>query len=329
MLIIKGNEKLPIHEVVPTPSFGLNSVLGGGLWTGRFHTFWGNPSAGKSTIALQTLANAQRMGYAPVIIDAEGTITDLWIEKCGVEPGGGSTGLPERKILRGTSVEAILKIVLPEMRKEGKKHAFMFDSINTMVVDKFHKADDAQGGLGIYARSQTFMMQKLAHEVVQNTDNLVILIAQQTMDLGSTNPGAVPKIGNSVNHWSSNVIKFFASQANLTTDRDEKSKLITAHDVQWTVSKSKQRAVMGTKGRFKYYPAEAKVDRKDEIFDIAKRNGILRQAGPWIYYGDDLKWNGRDKFMDEMTDHMWEKIESDLNGKVELDFEVDESVVPA
>jgi len=318
MLKLKGYQKLPMHETIPTPSFGLNHALGGGLWTGRFHTFWGNPSAGKSTLALHTLANAQEMGYTPIVIDSEGSITDAWREKCGID-----TSQDQSYIVRKTNVEDILSIMLPAMRVEGSKCAFLLDSINTMVADIFYKKDESQGGLGVYARSQTMMMQKLANEVIANTDHIVILIAQQTYDLSNTNVMAVPKIGNAVNHWNTNTIKFFASQAKDSVERD-KDRKITDHEVFWTISKSKQRAVMGTTGGFWYNPSTAKVDRKQEIFNIAVRNGIITRKGSYYVVGDE-SFQGKPKAMENITDNMWDKIEGELSGKEELSFEFDDT----
>ena len=71
MLIVKGGERLPAPDVIPTPSFGLNYGLGGGIWSGRINVIWGNKSAGKSTLTLHMAATAQEMGYTPVIVDAE------------------------------------------------------------------------------------------------------------------------------------------------------------------------------------------------------------------------------------------------------------------
>lgn len=71
MLVVKGGEKIPTPEIIPTPSFGLNYILGGGMWSGRYHIVWGNPQAGKSTMCFHAAAEAQKLGYTPVIIDAE------------------------------------------------------------------------------------------------------------------------------------------------------------------------------------------------------------------------------------------------------------------
>jgi len=317
MLKVKKGERLPMHEVIPTPSFGLNHALGGGLWTGRYHVFWGNPSAGKTTLALQTLAAAQGMGYEPWIIDSEGSITDAWQEKCGID-------LTNREFRRGTILEEVLVDVMPEMRKEGAKRIFLFDSINTLVAEQFYKKDDSQGGMGMYARSQTFMMQKLANELICGTDNIVLLVAQQTVDMSGYQPMMAAKLASATKHWNSNEIKFFASKASKSIVRDKGSNVILDHEVLWTIMKSRQRAVIGAKGSFWYNPEDAVIDKKREVFEIAVRNGIIEPSGPYFRIGDE-KYHGKDKAMAALTDGMVETIITELEG-TELEFEIDESV---
>jgi len=73
MLIIdkRKGEKMPEYEVIPTPSVGLNRALGGGLYSGMTHLLWGTPSSGKTTMCYHIIAEAQRRGFRPVIIDSE------------------------------------------------------------------------------------------------------------------------------------------------------------------------------------------------------------------------------------------------------------------
>ena len=58
MLIVdkRKGEVMPIHEVIPTPSVGLNRALNGGLNSGATHLFWGTPSVGKTTMCFRIIA---------------------------------------------------------------------------------------------------------------------------------------------------------------------------------------------------------------------------------------------------------------------------------
>src|SRR5438132_1215711 len=106
MLRINGGQSMPEHGILPSPSLGLNHVLGGGFWTGRFSLLWGTPSSGKTTMLLHMLAEAQKQGYYPVIVDSEYSVTDEWMDKCGLDKN-------RRIVLQSTITEEILKEIVP------------------------------------------------------------------------------------------------------------------------------------------------------------------------------------------------------------------------
>ena len=84
MLIVdkRKGQTMPTHDVIATPSIGLNRALGGGLNTGATHLFWGTPSVGKTTMCFRIIAEAQKLGYRPVIIDSESSYNDAYAAKC-------------------------------------------------------------------------------------------------------------------------------------------------------------------------------------------------------------------------------------------------------
>ena len=87
MLVIdkRKGDHMPEYEIIPTPSVGLNRALGGGLYSGMTHLLWGTPSAGKTTMCYHIVAEAQKRGYRPVIIDSEFSYKDKYAEQCGVD----------------------------------------------------------------------------------------------------------------------------------------------------------------------------------------------------------------------------------------------------
>ena len=98
----RKGDKMPTHEIVPTPSIGLNKALGGGLNTGATHLFWGTPSVGKTTMCFRIIANAQKMGYRPIIVDSEYSYSDEYARKCGIDTD-------DIVVVQSTVVEDILK----------------------------------------------------------------------------------------------------------------------------------------------------------------------------------------------------------------------------
>jgi recombination protein RecA len=72
-------------EILPTASVKLNRDLGGGFGKGRQTVVWGNKSAGKTSMLLQTIAEAQKRGEVCAWVDAEGSYDPDWASRLGVD----------------------------------------------------------------------------------------------------------------------------------------------------------------------------------------------------------------------------------------------------
>lgn len=317
MLVVTEGVDIPRPEIVPTPSLGINYILGGGLWTGRQHVFWGPSQVGKTTFILHIMAEAQKMGYTPVIIDAEKSLIGPeghtnWIEHCGIEK--------PYMYSNNNILEDILKDIM-KLMKDGNKYIFLFDSLNSIIMEQFYKEDTSTGAIGIYARTQKVLMQKMANEMTN--EHISIMVAQQAMKSGAGSsmvPGG--SYGNSVHHWSTNIIKLFSSDAKdnvLSTDADDR---ILMRKVSWRVDKSKQGPVQGTKGDYYFSPADATIDEAQELFKIAVKNNVIEQKGAWYYYGDE-KYHGEVQVLESLTSDRRDEIKAKLLNK-ELSFDIEE-----
>jgi recombination protein RecA len=292
MLIVKGGERLPEPAIIKTPSYGLNRILSGGLWSGRYHILWGNPQAGKSTFCLHTLAQAQREGFVPVIVDAEGTMTDQWMEHCGIDSSS-------RIVIRSTVAEDILGVIMPMLREKESHYIFLIDSVNSIVMESFYKNDDSMGAVGIHARSQGAFIQKVSNELISNTNHIIIFIAQQTIGAKGQHFVTQGKFGNAAEHWATNIIRINASDSRDDTDRDVDERIVN-RKVTWRIDKSKQSPVKGTKGDYWFNPDTASIDNDREIFHIAVKNNVIHRAGAW-YTFKESKHHGESKFLGAMS----------------------------
>jgi recombination protein RecA len=303
MLIVRGGEKLPEPAIIQTPSYGLNRILGGGVWSGRYHIIWGNPQAGKSTFCLHTLAEAQRQGFVPVIVDAEGTMTDQWMDHCGIS-------FDNRIVIRSTIAEEILQVMMPMLREKNAKYIFLIDSVNSIVMESFYKNDDSMGGVGIHARSQGAFIQKISSELISDVNHCVIFIAQQTIGAKGQYFVTQGKFGNAAEHWATNIIRINASDSKDDTDRDVDERIMN-RKVTWRIDKSKQNPVKGTKGDYWFNPEMAIINNDKEIFHIAVRNDLIQRGGAWYTYKDQ-KFQGENKFLAAM-DNFRDEIIKELN----------------
>lgn len=301
MLIIKGGQNLPKSEIIPSPSFGINYALGGGFWTGRFSLLWGNYSSGKTTFLLHTLANAQQMGYTPVIVDAEGSYTDEWGIKCGID-------LDQRIWMKSNIVESILKELKP-MLKSNIKYAVLIDSVNAVQSENFF---DDKGGMASGARSRSKLLNTLS-EYLHPEKNIILAVAQQTMDLSGTHPRVAAKLGNAEDHICTNIIRLFGSSAKDKLERVQENSMIINKEVRWTMQKCKQAPVEGIQGHYWFSPQDAYIDTAYEILDIAVLNNIIQASGSWFKYGD-MKFHGFGALRQEIKDNP--KILEDIQKEV-------------
>lgn len=279
MLIIKGGQSLPQSEIIPSPSFGINYVLGGGFWTGRFSLLWGNYSSGKTTFLLHTLANAQEMGYTPVIVDAEGSYTDEWGSKCGLD-------MDKRIWMKSNIVESILKELKP-MMKSNIKYAILIDSVNAVQSESFF---DDKGGIASGARSRSKLLNTLS-EYLHPEKNIILAVAQQTVDLSGSHPRVAAKLGNAEDHICTNIIRLFGSSAKDKLERVQENSMIINKEVRWTMQKCKQAPVEGIEGHYWFSPQDAFIDTGYEILDIAVLNDIVQVSGSWFKY-EEQKFHG-------------------------------------
>jgi recombination protein RecA len=226
MLIVdkRKGDYMPMHEVIPTPSVGLNRALGGGLNTGASHLFWGTPSAGKSTMSFRILASAQKMGYRPVIIDSEYSFNEEYAAKCGID-------IDDIVVVQSTIVEDVLKSIYPYLTHEEEKHVFLFDSLSNLLRAEAYDKPEGSKAIGLAARSQGALVQQLLN-YLHKERNMMIFIAHQTMDLSGMYAVTKAKIGNEVRHNMHNIVKLFLSMSSKEMERDDRN-MITSQRVTW------------------------------------------------------------------------------------------------
>ena len=284
MLVIdkRRGDKTPQREVIPTPSMGLNRALGGGFYTGATHLLWGTPSAGKTTMAYHVMANAQKMGYRPVIVDSEYSYNDDYAKKCGIN-------IDDIVLMQGTVVEDLVKALIGYLEHPVEKHIFLFDSLSNIIKEEFYGKPEGGKALGLQARSQGYFLQKLVHHLHKER-NIMLFIAHQTVDLSGMYAQLKPRMGNAVHHNMHNIVRLFLSYSAKEMERDD-AKMITSQKVVWTIDKTKQIPSIGSSGHYYILPQEGAIDYDRELIDTAVESGHIERRGAWFNF-EDKKWNG-------------------------------------
>jgi recombination protein RecA len=284
MLIVdkRKGHTMPIHDVIATPSIGLNRALGGGLNTGATHLFWGTPSVGKTTMCFRIIAEAQKLGYRPVIIDSESSYNDEYAAKCGIN-------IDDVVIIQSTIVEDIMKNLIGYLTDDKEKHIFLFDSLSNIIKEEFYDKPEGGKAMGLQSRSQGYLLQKLVN-YLHKERNIMLFVAHQTVDLSGMFAITKAKMGNTVHHNMHNVVKLFLSMSKGEMEREENN-MITSQRATWTVEKTKQIPTIGATGYYYVLPQEGRIDQEREIIDIAIEMDIIQRKGAWYNY-EESKWNG-------------------------------------
>ena len=303
MLIVdkRKGHTMPIHDVIPTPSIGLNRALGGGLNTGATHLFWGTPSVGKTTMCFRIIAEAQKLGYRPVIIDSESSYNDEYAAKCGID-------INDVVIIQSTIVEEIMKNLIGYLTDDKEKHIFLFDSLSNIIKEEFYDKPEGGKAMGLQSRSQGYLLQKLVN-YLHKERNIMLFVAHQTVDLSGMFAVTKAKMGNTVHHNMHNIVKLFISMSKSEMEREENN-MITSQRATWTVEKTKQIPTIGATGYYYVLPQEGRIDQYREIIDIAIEMDIIQRKGAWYSY-EESKWNGMGAI--ELTDKQTKEILKGIN----------------
>jgi recombination protein RecA len=303
MLIVdkRKGDTMPIHDVIPTPSIGLNRALGGGLNTGATHLFWGTPSVGKTTMCFRIIAEAQKLGYRPVIIDSESSYNDAYAAKCGIN-------IDDVVIIQSTVVEDIMKNLIGYLTDDKEKHIFLFDSLSNIIKEEFYDKPEGGKAMGLQSRSQGYLLQKLVN-YLHKERNIMLFVAHQTVDLSGMFAVTKAKMGNTVHHNMHNIVKLFLSMSKGEMEREENN-MITSQRATWTVEKTKQIPTIGATGYYYVLPQEGRIDQYREIIDIAIEMDIIQRKGAWYSY-EESKWNGMGAI--ELTDKQTKEILKRIN----------------
>jgi len=303
MLIVdkRKGDLMPVHDVIPTPSIGLNRALGGGLNTGATHLFWGTPSVGKTTMCFRIIAEAQKLGYRPIIVDSESSYNDEYAAKCGID-------IDDVVIIQSTVVEDIMKNLIGYLTDDKEKHIFLFDSLSNIIKEEFYDKPEGGKAMGLQSRSQGYLLQKLVN-YLHKERNIMLFVAHQTVDLSGMFAVTKAKMGNTVHHNMHNIVKLFLSMSKGEMEREENN-MITSQRATWTVEKTKQIPTIGATGYYYVLPQEGRIDQDREIIDIAIEMDIIQRKGAWYSY-EESKWNGMGSI--ELTDKQVKEILKRIN----------------
>ncbi|KAF0852982.1 mitochondrial recombinase RecA [Andalucia godoyi] len=276
------------HPCVSTGSLGLDTVLGiGGLARGRIVEIYGPEMSGKTTLALQVVAEAQKAGGTCVFIDAEHALDSAYARSIGVN-------VDDLYLSQPDSGEQALEIV-DTLARSGAPDVIVVDSVAALVPRAEIEGDIGDMQIGLQARLMSHALRKLAGTIAR-TQTVLIFINQLRMKVGIMfgNPETTP---------GGTALKYYASQR-LEIRRESQMKkgdVIVGNIVKVKVSKNKLAPPFRT-ASFELEFGKG-INKYAEAIDLGVANGLVERQGAWFQYGEHKLGQGKEKAKSYLVEH--------------------------
>lgn len=285
-------------EFVPTNSFSLDKIMGGGMPKGRILEVYGQASSGKSTLAAFLVAQFQKAGGTAVWIDAEACWDDFYGQKVGVDVDKLIKSVP------ATGEEAFNTI--DEFIRSCAVDIIVVDSVSNLVPAKELEKNIEDDNVALLARMMSKGMRLITHSLY-DTKTIVIFINQIRDRIGFY-------MGNKTTTSGGHALKFYSSirLEVRSIKKLKKKEEVVGNRLKITATKNKVGRPFGATEIDLYF--EKGIDLIGEALDIATDEGIIAKSGITYTYVDQKLGAGRDVARNFLEDNpkIYSKIREQL-----------------
>ena len=266
-------------EAISTGSLGLDIALGiGGLPRGRVVEIYGPESSGKTTLALHTVAEAQKKGGICAFVDAEHALDPIYARKLGV-------AVDDLLISQPDTGEQALEIA-DTLVRSGAVDVLVVDSVAALVPRSELEGEMGDSMPGLQARLMSQALRKLTASI-NRSNTMVIFINQIRMKIGVM-------YGSPETTTGGHALKFYASvrldirRIGAIKDREE----VVGNQTRVKVVKNKLAPP------FKQVEFDimygAGVSKTGELVDLGVKAGVVEKSGSWFSYDSQRIGQGRE-----------------------------------
>ena len=286
-------------DFIPTGSLGLDIALGiGGLPCGRIVEIYGPESSGKTTLTLQVVAEAQRMGKTCAFIDAEHALDPVYAKKLGVN-------VDDLLVSQPDTGEQALEIC-DMLVRSAAVDVVIVDSVAALTPRAEIEGDMGDSHVGLQARLMSQALRKLTGNI-KRSNTLCIFINQIRMKIGVM-------FGSPETTTGGNALKFYASvrldirRTGSVKDGDE----VTGNETRVKVVKNKVAPPFKQAEFIIMYGAG--ISKDGELIDLGVLHKLIDKAGAWYAYKGNKIGQGKANAMKYLQENpeVAKEIEAEL-----------------
>src|ERR1700722_11419326 len=285
--------------VISTGSISLDAALGvGGFPRGRINEIYGPESSGKTTIALQVIAEAQKKGGMAAFIDVEHALDPAYARKLGVDVDNLLVSQPDYG-------EQALEIAAA-LIASGSIDVLVVDSVAALVPKAELDGEMGDSHMGLQARLMSQAMRKLTG-IVSKSNTCLIFINQIREKIGVM-------FGNPETTTGGRALKFYSSvRADIRRIAAIKDgDVVTGNRTKVKIVKNKM-APPFREAEFDIIYGEG-ISKEGDLIDLGVANNVIEKSGSWFRYKGERIGQGRENsrhFLKDLPD-MWTAVDMEL-----------------
>jgi len=297
-------------EVISTGAISIDYALGiGGMPRGRVIEIYGPESSGKTTLALQVIAEAQKAGGMAAFVDAEHALDAQYAQKLGVD-------LENLLVSQPDNGEQALEIVEVLIRS-ASVDVVVVDSVAALVPKAEIEGEMGEAQMGLQARLMSQALRKLTG-VVSKSKTTLIFINQLREKIGVM-------FGNPETTTGGRALKFYASV------RIDIRRIASIKDGDQVIGGRTRVKVVKNKMAPPFREAEFDVmygegiSREGDLLDLAVEKRIIEKSGAWFAYSGERLGQGRENVKQFLRDNpaMFKAIEERVRRELGLTREAE------